>query len=86
MKVTIVGKQEWTTQDRKTGEEISGLSYICFLPNDKAIKFTSQEEYPVHLGLVGYDEKQSMEVELLTSLFGGEVKYKDGASYGKKSE
>jgi len=83
-KLTIVGKRHWETQDPKTGEEISGESYIGFLKGDKPIAFTSLEDYQVHTGEVGFDEKLAIEVNLITNLFGGKVKYKDGASYGAK--
>lgn len=82
-KITIVGKRHWTTKDRKTGEQIEGESYIGFLPGDKAVKFTSLEEYPVHTGEVGFDEKLATDVALITDIFDGKVKYKDGASYGE---
>lgn len=84
-KITIVGKQEWKTNDRETGELIEGLSYIGYLPSGKPIKFTSKEEYPVHMGEVEYNEKLVSDVTLRTELFGGEVKYKDAKSYPPKN-
>lgn len=84
-KILIVGKRHWKTNDKKTGEEIEGESYIGFLENDKAIKFTSLEDYPVHTGEVNFNAKLAIDVVLLTSLFAGEVKYKDGKSYGEQN-
>jgi len=86
MKLFLVARDEWTTKDKNTGEEISGLSYIGYLPSGKALKFTSLEDYPVYMGEVEYDPARAQELNLLTSFFGGNVKYKDGASYGKAVE
>lgn len=82
-KILIVGRQEWKTKDRKTGETIEGLSYIGILPSGKPVKFTSREEYVTHTGEVEYDEKNAQEVNLLTKFFGGEISYQDGASFGR---
>lgn len=82
-KLMIVGKQKWNTQDRETGEPISGLSYVAILANGTPIKFTSQEEYPVHTGKVVYDPALAVEVNLLTRFFGGKISYQDGKSYGR---
>jgi len=84
MKITLVGVREWETKDAKTGEEISGLSYIGFLAGGQPIQFSSKETYPVHTGFVGFDTTKAINIELLTSLFDGKVKYKDAASYGQE--
>ena len=83
-KLTIVGCEPWKTNDKVTGELIEGLSYVAYLPSGKAIKFTSKEDYPVHMGEVEFNEKLTSDVDLRTELFGGEVKYKDQKSYPKK--
>lgn len=83
-KIFLVAREEWKTKDRDSGEIIEGLSYVGYLPSGKPLKFTSLEEYPVFMGEIEYDEKRAIDVNLLTSFFGGRVKYKDGASYGNK--
>lgn len=83
-KIFIVGSQNWKTNDRQTGEEIKGRSYIGFLKNGTALKFTSQEEYVVYTGEVEFDEARAVEIPLLTKFFGGKVSYQDGNSYGKE--
>lgn len=83
-KIFIVGVQDWTTQDRKTGKQIEGMSYIGYLPEGKALKFTSREQYVVHTGEVAYDAEKAIEIPLLTKLFEGKVSYQDGNSFGKK--
>lgn len=83
MKIFLVGRQEWKRKDDRSGEIIEGLSYIGFTPGNKAMKFTSLEEYVVYPGEVEFDAKRAQEVSLLTKLFGGEVKYQDAKSYAE---
>lgn len=82
-KIMLVGAQDWTTKDRETGEPISGRSYIGILPTGQAVKFTSKEEYPVHIGEVVFDPLKAVEITLLTKFFGGKISYQDGKSYGQ---
>lgn len=85
-KIFIVGKQDWKTNDRKTGEEIRGVAYIGYLPNGIPIKFTSKEDYIVYAGEIQYDATRAIEVPLLTKLFEGKISYQDGKSYGKNPD
>lgn len=83
-KITIVGVQEWETKDKKTNETIKGLSYIGFLPDNKAIKFTSREIYATNEGSIQFDPKLAIEVDLGVKLFKGEITYQDRSSFGTK--
>lgn len=79
----IVGCQDWTTKDRKTGEDISGKSYIALTPTGTVIKFTSREEETIHTGEIVFDPEKAVEIPLLTKFFNGKISYQDGRSFGK---
>lgn len=76
-KIFLVGREEWETTDKSTGEEISGLSYIGFLPSGKPIKFTSNAEHRVYEGEAGYDESRAEDITLRTKMFGEKVSYRE---------
>lgn len=83
-KIFIVGRQEWTTNDRMSGEEIQGISYIGYSAKGTPLKFTSREIYPVFEGEIDYNAELAIEVPLLTKFFMGKISFQDGRSFGQK--
>jgi len=78
MKITLVAKETWTTNDRVTGEEISGISFIGYLPNGKPIKFTSRHrDHAINLGQVGFDKDLAEDIDLKTKMFGDKISYQE---------
>lgn len=77
-KITIVAQEPWKTKDRTTGQDIKGFSFIGYLQNGTAIKFTSKTtEHVAHTGQVGFDPQLAEEVDLRTKMFGGKVSYQE---------
>lgn len=85
-KIFLIGVQNWRTNDKTTGELITGKSYIGLLRNGTPIKFTSKEEETVYTGEIEFDEKKAIDIPIITKLFGGKISYQDGRSFGKDEE
>jgi len=85
MKIFLVARGEYSftpTDGKNAGVAQSGFSYIGYMPNGQALKFTSQNsEHQVHMGEVGYDADRAVDLRILTKLFGGKVKYQEDNTF-----
>jgi len=60
------------------GSQVTGFMYGAFLPNDRAIEFSSQnEDHKPTEGLVGYEPEHAQEVNVQARVFAGKVKYRE---------
>lgn len=88
MKLTLVSMEEFSFPDRDTGELVQGYSYVAFLPNGNAIKFSSQDNtHKVHEGVVGFDPEKCADLPIRTKVWDGKVRYSEILNLGgEKSE
>lgn len=73
-KVTIFTERKYDFVGKK-GEQITGTMYGAFLANGRAIEFSSNTSHKVYEGNVGFNPDQSEDVDIVTKIFDGKLKY-----------
>jgi len=76
-KICIFSKREFDFLG-EDGSQVHGFMYGAFLPNDRAIEFSSQNpSHKVTEGLVGYEPESARDVKVQARVFAGKVKYRE---------
>jgi len=87
IKLTIIEKREYAFNDASTGEEIKGITYTAFNPQDKAITFSSQDyDHKVYASEIGYNPDKCESVDLKVKVWDGKVKYQENMDLPEDSD
>lgn len=77
MKFTLIHKRDYSIQDKKTGEQITGLIYTGFAADGQVLQFSSKAEHQIFTDAIKFELERSEEIAVAPKVFNGKLKWRE---------